>query len=132
MLAISGSTLDVLTANGYAVMQPSVNLEIGHPGESWVKGVTAAANKLIEMGIADGDRLGVSGTSYGGYATALLITQTTRFKAAIPAAARANYRTLSAEETRALRLRHSTYYSVVREEWPAVKAALTANLAAPR
>lgn len=76
-------TINVLTANGYAVMQPSVTLEIGHPGESWVKGVTAAANKLIEMGIADGDRLGVSGTSYGGYATSLLITQTTRFKAAI-------------------------------------------------
>jgi dipeptidyl aminopeptidase/acylaminoacyl peptidase len=76
-------TINVLTQNGYAVMQPSVNLEIGHPGESWMKGVTAAANKLIEMGIADKDRLGVSGTSYGGYATALLITQTDRFKAAI-------------------------------------------------
>jgi len=76
-------TINVLTQNGYAVMQPSVNLEIGHPGESWMKGVTAAANKLIEMGIADQDRLGVSGTSYGGYATALLITQTDRFKAAI-------------------------------------------------
>ena len=76
-------TINVLTANGYAVMQPSVNLEIGHPGESWMKGVTAAANKLIEMGVADADRLGVSGTSYGGYATALLITQTARFKAAI-------------------------------------------------
>jgi dipeptidyl aminopeptidase/acylaminoacyl peptidase len=76
-------TINVLTHNGYAVMQPSVNLEIGHPGESWMKGVTAAANKLIEMGIADRDRLGVSGTSYGGYATALLITKTDRFKAAI-------------------------------------------------
>ena len=76
-------TINVLTQNGYAVMQPSVNLEIGHPGESWMKGVTAAANKLIEMGIADKDRLGVSGTSYGGYATALLITKTDRFKAAI-------------------------------------------------
>jgi dipeptidyl aminopeptidase/acylaminoacyl peptidase len=48
-----------------------------------VKGVTAAANKLIEMGVADPDRLGVQGTSYGGYATNLLITQTDRFKAAI-------------------------------------------------
>ncbi len=76
-------TINVLTHNGYAVMQPSVNLEIGHPGESWMKGVTAAANRLIEMGIADKDRLGVSGTSYGGYATALLITKTDRFKAAI-------------------------------------------------
>ncbi|MGH7471198.1 MAG: prolyl oligopeptidase family serine peptidase, partial [Longimicrobiales bacterium] len=77
------STINVLTANGYAVVQPSVNLENGYPGEAWVKGVTAAANKLIEMGIADPDRLGVQGTSYGGYATNLLITQTGRFKAAI-------------------------------------------------
>lgn len=77
------ATINVLTANGYAVMQPSVNLEVGYPGEAWVKGVTAAANKLIELGIADPDRLGVQGTSYGGYATNLLITQTTRFAAAI-------------------------------------------------
>jgi dipeptidyl aminopeptidase/acylaminoacyl peptidase len=77
------ATINVLTANGYAVVQPSVNLEIGYPGEAWVKGVTAAANKLIEMGIADADRLGVQGTSYGGYATNLLITQTGRFRAAI-------------------------------------------------
>jgi dipeptidyl aminopeptidase/acylaminoacyl peptidase len=77
------STVSLLTANGYAVMQPSVRLETGYPGEAWLKGVTAAANKLIELGIADGDRLGVHGTSYGGYATNLLITQTNRFKAAI-------------------------------------------------
>jgi dipeptidyl aminopeptidase/acylaminoacyl peptidase len=45
--------------------------------------VTAAANRLIELGVADGERLGVHGTSYGGYATNLLVTQTRRFKAAI-------------------------------------------------
>jgi dipeptidyl aminopeptidase/acylaminoacyl peptidase len=77
------STIALLAANGYAVMQPSVRLETGYPGEAWLKGVTAAANRLIEMGVADGDRLGVHGTSYGGYATNLLITQTSRFKAAI-------------------------------------------------
>lgn len=76
-------TISVLNANGYAVMQPSVNFETGFPGEAWTKGVTAAANKLIDMGIADPERLGVHGTSYGGYATNLLITQTNRFKAAI-------------------------------------------------
>jgi dipeptidyl aminopeptidase/acylaminoacyl peptidase len=77
------STISLLTANGYAVMQPSVRLETGYPGEAWLKGVTSAANRLIDMGIADADRLGVHGTSYGGYATNLLITQTRRFKAAI-------------------------------------------------
>jgi dipeptidyl aminopeptidase/acylaminoacyl peptidase len=77
------STIALLNANGYAVMQPSVNFETGFPGEAWLKGVTAAANKLIEMGVADPDKLGVHGTSYGGYATNLLVTQTNRFKAAI-------------------------------------------------
>jgi dipeptidyl aminopeptidase/acylaminoacyl peptidase len=83
-------TINVLTNNGYAVMQPSVNLEQGFPGEAWVKGVTAAANKLIEMGVADPERLGVQGTSYGGYATNLLITQTNRFKAAINISGKVN------------------------------------------
>jgi len=76
-------TISVLNSAGYAVMQPSVRFETGFPGEAWIKSVTTAANKLIEMGIADPDRLGVYGTSYGGYATNLLITQTDRFKAAI-------------------------------------------------
>ncbi|MEW6127864.1 MAG: prolyl oligopeptidase family serine peptidase [Acidobacteriota bacterium] len=84
------STINILTNNGYAVVQPSVNLEQGFPGEAWAKGVTAAANKLIEMGIADPERLGVQGTSYGGYATNLLITQTNRFKAAINISGKVN------------------------------------------
>ena len=72
-----------LANHGYAVFHPSVNLVVGRPGEAWLKGVTAAANRLIELGVADPDRLGVQGTSYGGYATVLLITQTDRFKAAV-------------------------------------------------
>jgi fermentation-respiration switch protein FrsA (DUF1100 family) len=72
-----------LANHGYAVFHPSVNLVVGRPGEAWVKGVTAAANRLIDLGVADPDRLGVQGTSYGGYATVLLITQTDRFKAAV-------------------------------------------------
>ncbi len=74
---------NILAAKGYVVVQPSVDFETGFPGEAWLKGVTGAANKLIELGIADSARLGVQGTSYGGYATNLLVTQTDRFKAAI-------------------------------------------------
>ena len=83
-------TIAVLNARGYAVVRPSVHLERGYPGEAWVKGVTAAANRVIEMGVADPDRLGVHGTSYGGYATNLLITQTNRFKAAINISGKVN------------------------------------------
>jgi dipeptidyl aminopeptidase/acylaminoacyl peptidase len=74
---------NVLTGHGYVVVHPAVDFEVGFPGEAWLKGVTAAANKLIEMGIADSARLGLQGQSYGGYATNLLVTQTNRFKAAV-------------------------------------------------
>jgi dipeptidyl aminopeptidase/acylaminoacyl peptidase len=74
---------NMFTSAGYVIVKPSVDFDIGYPGEAWIKGVTAAANKLIENGVADSSRLGVHGTSYGGYATNLLVTQTNRFRAAI-------------------------------------------------
>lgn len=77
------ATANLLNGRGYVVVKPSVDFETGYPGEAWVKGVTSAANRLIEMGVADSLRLGVQGTSYGGYATNLLITQTPRFRAAV-------------------------------------------------
>jgi dipeptidyl aminopeptidase/acylaminoacyl peptidase len=67
-----------------------VTLNVGRPGEAWLKGVTAAANRLVELGVADNDRLGIHGTSYGGYATVLLITQTDRFKAAVNISGKVN------------------------------------------
>ena len=45
--------------------------------------VLPAVDNVIEMGIADENRLGIMGYSYGGYCTVGLITQTTRFKAAV-------------------------------------------------
>jgi len=75
--------VNVLASAGYAVLHPSVNLATGYPGEAWAKGALAAINKVIDMGVADPDRLGIQGTSYGGYATVLLLTQTDRFKAAV-------------------------------------------------
>jgi dipeptidyl aminopeptidase/acylaminoacyl peptidase len=79
-----------LANHGYAVFHPSVHLVVGRPGESWVKGVTTAANRLIDMGVADPERLGVHGTSYGGYATVLLLAETDRFKAAINISGKVN------------------------------------------
>jgi dipeptidyl aminopeptidase/acylaminoacyl peptidase len=75
--------LALLAGHGYVVVQPSVDFDIGFPGEAWLKGVTAAANKLIELGVTDSSKMGVQGQSYGGYATNLLVTQTNRFKAAV-------------------------------------------------
>jgi dipeptidyl aminopeptidase/acylaminoacyl peptidase len=75
--------MQVLASRGYAVLLPDTPLAVGTPMQDLAKTVLPAVDKAIEMGIADPDRLGVMGTSYGGYSTLALIVQTTRFKAAV-------------------------------------------------
>jgi dipeptidyl aminopeptidase/acylaminoacyl peptidase len=48
-----------------------------------MKAVMPAVDRVVELGIADPDRLGVTGQSNGGYSTLALICQTNRFKAAV-------------------------------------------------
>ncbi len=50
------------------------------------KDVMAGVDWLIARGIADPNRLGIGGWSYGGYMAAWAVTQTTRFKAAVSGA----------------------------------------------
>lgn len=83
-------SMNILANQGYFGFRPSVNLEEGRPGVAWIKGVTAGINKLIDRGLVDPKKLGVHGTSYGGYATSLLIAQTDRFAAAINISGKTN------------------------------------------
>jgi dipeptidyl aminopeptidase/acylaminoacyl peptidase len=53
--------------------------------------VMAAVDHVIAMGVADPERLGVGGWSYGGILTDYVITKTSRFKAAISGASEANF-----------------------------------------
>jgi dipeptidyl aminopeptidase/acylaminoacyl peptidase len=80
----------ILAGMDYAVMFPSMPLApIGvaaDPLLEHAKNVMPAVDKLIEMGIADPERLAVMGTSFGGYTVYGLITQVNRFKAAIATA----------------------------------------------
>jgi dipeptidyl aminopeptidase/acylaminoacyl peptidase len=55
-------------------------------GEDDYKDIMAGVDAMIAQGIADPDRLGVMGASYGGYMTDWIVTQTGRFKAASTAA----------------------------------------------
>ena len=55
---------------------------VSRPGKDILTGVDA----LVKDGMADANRLAVGGYSYGGYMTNWLITQTTRFKAAVTGA----------------------------------------------
>jgi dipeptidyl aminopeptidase/acylaminoacyl peptidase len=86
--------LHLYAARGYVVLVPSMPLR-PRDGENddfidLPKGVMSALNRLIELGIADPDRLAVMGQSYGGYSTYALVTYTNRFKAAIAMAGTTN------------------------------------------
>jgi dipeptidyl aminopeptidase/acylaminoacyl peptidase len=51
-------------------------------GEIDYQDIMAGVDRLVAQGIADPNRLGVMGASYGGYMTNWIVTQTGRFKAA--------------------------------------------------
>src|SRR6185437_12751870 len=59
---------------------------LGTPMVDLAKTVLPGVNQVIDMGIADPERLGIFGHSYGGYSALALISQTTRFKAAVMSA----------------------------------------------
>jgi dipeptidyl aminopeptidase/acylaminoacyl peptidase len=82
--------MNLVTARGNFGFRPSVDLEVGYPGEAWIKGVPAAVNTLIARGLVDEKQLGVYGQSYGGYAVNLLVTQTDRFAAAVNVSGKVN------------------------------------------
>ncbi|MDZ7683091.1 MAG: prolyl oligopeptidase family serine peptidase [Fodinibius sp.] len=68
------------------VFLPDIRFEVGTPGFSATKSLIPGVNKLIEMGIADPDKLGLHGHSWSGYQTAFMVTQTDIFDAAIAGA----------------------------------------------
>jgi dipeptidyl aminopeptidase/acylaminoacyl peptidase len=90
----------LFAANGYAVLLPNPRGSSGY-GQSYAKAIwadwgnkdyqddMAMVDYAVAQGIADPDKLGVGGWSYGGISTDFIITQTTRFKAAISGAGEA-------------------------------------------
>lgn len=80
-------------ANGYLVVEPNPRGSTGH-GQAFIRaiyrtwGITdyddviAAIDYAVAQGFADPERLAATGYSYGGYMTNVVITRSTRFKAA--------------------------------------------------
>lgn len=82
--------LQILATRGYAVLLPDTPLRKKTPMTDLLKTVMPGVDRAIELGIADPEKLGVMGHSYGGYSTLSLIVQTNRFKAAVDSAGPAN------------------------------------------
>lgn len=89
-------------ANDYAVLFPNPRGSTGY-GQDFCKAIyadwgnkdfqddMAMVDYAIQQGIADPDKLGVGGWSYGGISTDFIIAETTRFKAAISGAGAAEF-----------------------------------------
>jgi dienelactone hydrolase len=79
--------LHLYAARGYVVLVPSMPLgNLRENANSYARiadGVMPAIDKLVTLGIADPERLGVFGQSFGGYSVFALLTQTSRFKAGV-------------------------------------------------
>ena len=85
--------LATFAAKGYAILRPNPRGSSGYGAEfrranikDWGVGdyqdLMTGVDKVIAMGVADPERLGVMGWSYGGFMTSWIVTQTQRFKAA--------------------------------------------------
>ena len=91
----------VLAANGYAVVAANPRGSSGRGFEfsnaiyaDWgnkdTADVLAAVDHVVKLGIADPERLGIGGHSYGGILTDQIIARDNRFKAAVSSAGAAN------------------------------------------
>jgi beta-galactosidase len=81
------------SAQGYAILRANVRGSSGYGSKfrhanygDWgggdFKDLMSGVDHVISLGVADPERLGVMGWSYGGFMTSWIITQTKRFRAA--------------------------------------------------
>lgn len=85
-------SIQYFAEKGYALLRPNPRGSTGYGKDfryanfqDWGYGdfddLMTGVDKVIEMGVADPDRLAEMGWSYGGYMTSWIVTQTDRFKA---------------------------------------------------
>ena len=85
--------IEYFASKGYAVLRPNPRGSNGYGKDfrfanfkDWGFGdyedIMSGVDKVIDMGVADPNRLAVMGWSYGGYMTSFVVTRTNRFKAA--------------------------------------------------
>jgi dipeptidyl aminopeptidase/acylaminoacyl peptidase len=89
-----GNVVPLLVSRGYAVLHPNPRgssgrgrefaaAVVGDMGGADTHDYLSGIDAMVERGIADPERIGTIGVSYGGYMSAWLVTQDSRFKAAV-------------------------------------------------
>ena len=92
--SVSEPNAVLLADAGYAVLMPNprgsigrghafAQAVIGDPGGKDLQDILAGVDRCVADGVADPDRLGISGLSYGGYMAGWAVTQTDRFGASV-------------------------------------------------
>lgn len=96
-----GNYAHIWAGRGWAVFLPNVRGSSGY-GEKFLmanyrdwgggdfQDIQSGLDELVKRGVADPDKLGQAGWSYGGYMTAWTLTQTNRFKAVMVGAGLTN------------------------------------------
>jgi dipeptidyl aminopeptidase/acylaminoacyl peptidase len=73
-------------SGGYLVFVPDIRYQPGKPAQGAYNSIMSAADYLLKNYPIDDKRMGLQGQSWGGYQSAMLITMTTRFAAAMAGA----------------------------------------------
>lgn len=93
--AMASSWVPLLVSRGYAVLSPNprgssgrgqdfAGLVVGDMGGADTYDFLSGIDALAERGVVDSSRIGLIGRSYGGFMSSWLVTQDTRFAAAVP------------------------------------------------
>ncbi len=77
-------------SQGYLVMQPDVHFNGGTTHDDMLDAVEAATRKVVEMGYADPDRIGLHGHSFSGGGASFIATRSNMFAAIVAGAAPIN------------------------------------------
>jgi len=78
--------MSTYASDGYLILMPDIIFEIGKPGSSSLDCVSSAVKRVVELGYADPERIGLQGHSWGGFQTSFIVTQTDMFACVISGA----------------------------------------------
>jgi dipeptidyl aminopeptidase/acylaminoacyl peptidase len=103
-----GGWAQLLASAGFAVFEPNIrgsqgggaafsDAVLGDMGGKDFVDLMAGIDYLIERGLVDANRIGITGWSYGGFMTAWAVTQTKRFKAAVMGAGICDFHSFHAQ-----------------------------------